>query len=89
MLTFLQSAQLDAPEDAYIDRLLAGGTVPEDLPYMGDSELRELGMEKLMHRKRFLRHAAALPLPPPPPPPRGERPSERVPATADTSKNEL
>jgi len=32
----------------------------EDLPHVADEDLAEIGMTKLLHRKRFLRHAARL-----------------------------
>ena len=40
--------------------LAACGCRAEDLPHITDEDLIELGMEKRMHRKRFLRHAAKL-----------------------------
>ena len=57
---FLESAKLDAPEYDYLNMLVAAGITYANLPYMDDSNLRQLGMTILAHRKRFLWRATKL-----------------------------
>ena len=59
---FLEDAKLDAPEYKYLDKLVAAGTMYENLPSVEDSNLRHLGMTILAHRKRFLWRATKLSL---------------------------
>ena len=57
--SFLAEAQLNSASDDYLSLLLDGGVVYDDLSYIEDEDLVALGMDKRMHRKRFLRYAAS------------------------------